>query len=117
MTDTLYSTNRQMRDSRIPVQKIDVCPNGCMLFLKDAENLSRCSICGAHRYKVNIGGKKHVAHKVLHYFLITPRLQRLYAIKSIADAMSWHASNYKFENMMLHPSDSEAWNHLDREFP
>lgn len=49
MTDTLYSTSRLMRVISLPIQKIDIFLNGCMLFWKDAKNLKICSNYVAHK--------------------------------------------------------------------
>ncbi|XP_074293337.1 uncharacterized protein LOC141620334 [Silene latifolia] len=46
-----------------------------------------------------------------------PRLQRLYATRNIAEAMRWHDQNPRVQGTFAHPSDSEAWKHLDKMFP
>ena len=35
-------------------------------------------------------GKKNVPHKVLHYFLLGPRLKNLFMTEKTAKLMQWH---------------------------
>ncbi|XP_021736439.1 uncharacterized protein LOC110702989 [Chenopodium quinoa] len=44
-------------------------------------------------------------------------LQRLFTTKTISEEMTWHSKNPRVEGTMAHPSDSEAWKHLDNCFP
>jgi len=60
---------------------IHVCKYDCALFWKDHEEDDHCLVCGFTRWKVNKEGKKKVPHKVLRYFPIIPRLQRLFISK------------------------------------
>ncbi|XP_021762951.1 uncharacterized protein LOC110727678 [Chenopodium quinoa] len=73
-------------------------------------------VCGSDRYKKTSKGSL-VPLNVLFYFPITPRLQRLFATKNIFEEMTWHAKNPRVQGTMAHPSDSEAWKHLDSCFP
>jgi len=41
----------------------------------------------------------------------------MFATKNISSEMSWHANNPREKGIMAHPSDSEAWKHLDTCFP
>ena len=45
-----YEIKKLPADLELPHCKIDVCPNGCMLFWKEADGLDRCSICDKGRY-------------------------------------------------------------------
>ena len=67
-------------------EKIDVCPNGCMLYWASGDiKKDKCDKCGKKRYKTNKReGGKNKPRKVLIYFPIGPRLQRLYATKNVA---------------------------------
>jgi len=62
-----------------------------MLFWKDAGELEKCTVCGAEKWfmRKTVRGKK-ILKKVLIYFPIGPRLQRLYAMKNVAERMTWH---------------------------
>lgn len=88
--------------------------NDCILYRKEYENLSTCpnEKCNEPRYKSN--GSK-VPRKVLRYFPLTTRLQRLYVNKEIACDMRWHKDKrVDDDNIMRHPADSEAWKHFNR---
>ena len=95
MIDDFYQTKKLVAGLGLPVQKIDVCPNGCMLYWKDDMHKRECKFCGHDRYmhRKKVGKnkqKKEIALKKMYYFPITPRLQRLYAFKTTAEHMRWH---------------------------
>ena len=60
-------------------------------------------------------GKK-IAKKVLIYFPISPRLQRLYVTKTMAEHMTWHYEHTRTESLMEHSSDAESLKHFDDTF-
>ncbi|GAB4825288.1 hypothetical protein Ancab_040329 [Ancistrocladus abbreviatus] len=70
-------------------------------------------VCKVECYKIRRSSGKHSVQKVFIYFPVTPRLQRLYASKSTAEVMRWHAENPRISSIMAHPYDGEAWKHLD----
>ncbi|XP_021749414.1 uncharacterized protein LOC110715152 [Chenopodium quinoa] len=116
MAETFYEVKKIVKGLELPHEKIHACPKGCMLFWKDDAQLSTCRVCGSDRYKKTSKGSL-VPLNVLFYFPITPRLQRLFATKNISEEMTWHAKNPRVQGTMAHPSDSEAWKHLDSCFP
>jgi len=117
MAKNYYEIKKLLAGLELPHTKIDVCPNGCMLFWMDNETLEACSVCNEGRYsRVSKEGRK-IPRKQLIYFPIGPRLQRLYATKSIAPHMRWHHEHSRPAGVMAHPSDSDAWKHLDASFP
>nr|GEZ58423.1 hypothetical protein [Tanacetum cinerariifolium] len=64
----------------------------------------------------NTPGKK-VPKKVLHYFPIIPRLQRLYKSSHTAKEMIWHATRKCTEpDKMQHPVDGRAWKKFDTKY-
>jgi hypothetical protein len=69
---------------------IDACKYDCALFWKDHEGDDHFPVCGFTRWKVNKEGRKKVPHKVLRYFPIIPRLQRLFMSKQWAQYARWH---------------------------
>ncbi|XP_058003717.1 uncharacterized protein LOC131180116 [Hevea brasiliensis] len=80
--------------------------------------LTECKFCGLPRYKPRRGSSKtNVAWKRMYYFPLTPRLQRLYASEATAAKMRWHAEHDMENDVMCHPSDSEAWKHFNRTHP
>ena len=73
-----YEAKKILNDLGMSYGHIDACKNDCVLFWKENENLDKCSVCEAPRYKdICVQGKK-IPHKVLHYFLLTLRLRRLH---------------------------------------
>nr|GEW13436.1 hypothetical protein [Tanacetum cinerariifolium] len=61
-------------------------------------------------------GKK-VPKKVLCYFPIIPRLQRLYKSSHTANEMIWHATEKCTEpGKMQHPVDGKAWKNFDAKY-
>nr|GFC15091.1 hypothetical protein [Tanacetum cinerariifolium] len=65
----------------------------------------------------NTPGKK-VPKKVLHYFPIIPRLQRLYKSSHTAKEMIWHATGKCTEpGKMQQLVDGRAWKNFDTKYP
>nr|GEV60305.1 hypothetical protein [Tanacetum cinerariifolium] len=98
--------------------KIHACPNDCMLYWKE-DAKKKCGICGHARFKKGRKGRgkhKEVPYKVLRYLPLTPRLQRLFMSSKYAEHMSWHKKG-RPKGVLTHPSDGEAWKHLDRSDP
>ena len=116
MGGTFCEVKKILKGLELPHQKIHACPKGCMLFWKEDAELFKCKVCGNDRYKKTLKGRD-VRKNVLTYFPITPRLQRLFATKNICQEMTWHWKNPRVQGIMAHPSDGEAWNHLDNCFP
>ncbi|XP_021718897.1 uncharacterized protein LOC110686603 [Chenopodium quinoa] len=100
--------------------KIDACPNDCVLFRNEYENLDACPKCGVDRYKregSNPNRKKWPPAKVLWYLPIIPRFKRLFSIKKDAKNLVWHAQERKKDGYIRHPADSKQWKHIDDTFP
>ncbi|XP_042941123.1 uncharacterized protein LOC122275881 [Carya illinoinensis] len=96
--------------------KIHVCPNDCMLFWKDDEDKDECRKCNASRW-ISMTSKHRVPQKVMRYFPLKPRLQRLYLSKKTAEAMRWHKEGrIDDSNCMRHPADSKVWKDFDRKY-
>jgi len=70
------------------------------------------------RYKPRSGREKTlVTHKKLRYFLITPRLQKLFMSPKTVEYMTWHQSHDVMDGVMVHPSNDEAWKHFNNVYP
>jgi len=52
--------------------------------------------------------RKKVSKKVLRYFLLISRLQRLYAVEITANDMRWHAEERRDDGILRHPANSDA---------
>ncbi|XP_020254080.1 uncharacterized protein LOC109831152 [Asparagus officinalis] len=108
--------------------KIDACPNDCILYYKDNKDLQECPICGVswwvqrknystHGTTRSMLKQKKIPAKVLHHFPLIPRLKRLYMNKDSAKQMRWHMEERTDDGKIRHPADAEAWKHMDRTFP
>ncbi|XP_028062232.1 uncharacterized protein LOC114265612 [Camellia sinensis] len=75
---TLYEAKKFLRDLSLGYVSIHACKYDCALFWKENANLENCLICQESRYKLNDGRGKKTPHKILRYFSLTLRLQRLY---------------------------------------
>jgi hypothetical protein len=126
--DSLYSAKKIIRDLGLDYEKIDACINDCVLYRNEYSSLEQCPICMESRWKSMennaeneseedvIGknkNKKKVPQKILRYFPLTPRLQRLFMTKRIASDMRWHKEGRVNDGVLRHPADSMAWKLLD----
>ncbi|KAG8503532.1 hypothetical protein CXB51_001498 [Gossypium anomalum] len=55
--------------------------------------------------------------KVLRYFPLIPRLQRLSMSSKTAESMRWHNDQRTDDGLLRHPADSLAWKSFDSKFP
>ncbi|GJU27840.1 putative transposon, En/Spm-like protein [Tanacetum coccineum] len=84
------------------------------------KDLTACQTCGTSRWKVDNKTKKvyeNIPAKVMWYFPIIPRLQRLFKIESISEDLRWHATRRITDGVLHHPADSQAWHTIDEKFP
>ncbi|XP_028110420.1 uncharacterized protein LOC114308923 [Camellia sinensis] len=112
---TLYEAKKFLRDLGLGYVPIHACKYDCALFWKENANLENCSICKEPRYKLNDGKGKKIPHKILRYFPLTPRLQRLYMSRKTAGDMRWHKEKRVNDGILRHPADGEAWKDFDRQ--
>jgi ferredoxin-like protein FixX len=114
VTKDMYQSKKMMSTLGLKYEKIDVCPDNCMLFWKEYANEKKCLECGQSRFikVVTQDGEKvttDVAQKHLHYFSITPRLKWFLISKRTVRYMRWHKEDIREnDGIMGHPSDSEA---------
>lgn len=118
---SFYKTKKLIKDIGLSYEKIDACPDDCMLYWKEHKNDTSCQFCGKSRWKVKKNGNdsvgaKQKAAKVLRYFPLGPRLQRLYMSRHTAESMSWHSTLRPKDEVLRHPADSPAWAKLDETF-
>jgi hypothetical protein len=91
-----------MKPFGLGYQKIDMCPNFCMLYYLENAELTECMTCGHSRYKPRTDrGKTLLTYKKLRYFPITPRLQRLFMSPRTAEHMTWHQSYDAVDGVMV----------------
>jgi hypothetical protein len=69
LKENFYAAKSMMKPLGLVYQKIDVCPNFCMLYYLENVELTECMICGHSYYKPRTGkGKNLVAYKKLRCF-------------------------------------------------
>ena len=117
LEENFYVAKSMMKPLDLGYQKIDMCPNFCILYFENVK-LTECMACGYSRYKPRTGMEKTlVAYKKLRYFPITHRLQRLYMSLKIVEDMIRHQSHDMMNEVMIHPSEDEAWKHFNSVHP
>ena len=113
-----YGAKKIVSDLGLNYEKIDACKNDCMPYYKEHSETNKYSVCQISRWKLNSkGGKrdaKKVPWKVLRYFPLKPRLQRLFMSSKTAPDMRWHHENHSNYEVLRHPADVEAWKSFDR---
>ncbi|GJZ36786.1 hypothetical protein Tco_0582977 [Tanacetum coccineum] len=105
-----YAIKKTFKMIGLGYESLHACEHDCCLFRgDDNKDLDFCSVCNTSRWKdSNTPGKK-VPKKVFRYFLIIPRLQRLYKSSHTAKEMTWHATGKCTEpGKMQHPVDGGA---------
>jgi len=118
LKENFYAAKSMMKPLSLRYQKIDICPNFCMLYYLENTEMTECMTCRHSRYKPRNGrGKTLVAYKKLRYFPITPRLQRLFMSPRTAEHMTWHQSHHAVDGVMVHPFDGETWKHFNSVHP
>nr|XP_027193555.1 uncharacterized protein LOC101504995 [Cicer arietinum] len=114
-----------MRQSQMGMEyrKIYACPNDCLLYRNEFEELTKCPRCGLSRYKMKDGdsiydeSSKRPPAKVLWYLPIVPRFKRLFANTNDAKNARWHAHERKRDGQLRHPTDSLQWKKIDDLYP
>ncbi|GJU49841.1 hypothetical protein Tco_1219396 [Tanacetum coccineum] len=96
-----YAIKKTFKTIGLGYESIHACEHDCCLFRGDNnKDLDFCPVCNTSRWKdSNTPGKK-VPKKVLRYFPIIPRLQRLYKSSHTAKETIWHATG-KTKNVRL----------------
>jgi hypothetical protein len=122
MPKDLYQSKKIIAFLGMNYEKIDVCERNCMLFWKEHKDDTECMHYGMSRYVkvVNEDGTSittKVAVKQLRCMPITLRLKWVYLSEETAKQMRWHKEgkhDSKDQDIMSHPTDTEAWEALDR---
>jgi hypothetical protein len=93
LKENFYAAKSMMKPLGLGYQKIDMCPNFCILYYLENAEMTECMTCRHSRYKPRTGrGKTLVAYKKLRYFPITP-----------------YQAHDAVDGVMVHPTDGEAW--------
>ncbi|XXG62332.1 hypothetical protein AAC387_Pa05g0709 [Persea americana] len=113
----IYEAKKFLRDLGLGYVPIHACKYDCVLFWKENADLEMCPVCEEPRYKLNDGKGKKIPHKILRYFPLTPRLQRLFMSSIACTYMRWHKEKRVDDGVLRHPVDGEPWKDFDRQYP
>nr|XP_009776780.1 PREDICTED: uncharacterized protein LOC104226462 [Nicotiana sylvestris] len=117
---SFYEAKKTINKLCLDYIKIDACPNDCMLYWEDDVNAETCKYCHTSRWKPEKESskdhepttskkqkkkKKKKPAKILRYFPLKPRLQRLCMCSKIAEHMRWHADDDNKDGTIRHPRD------------
>ncbi|XP_013607705.1 PREDICTED: uncharacterized protein LOC106314372 [Brassica oleracea var. oleracea] len=117
---SLYEVKRFLRSFDMGYETIHACVNDCCLFRKEFEKLDKCPKCNASRWKINLRTgdvKKGIPQKVLRYFLIIPRLKRMFRSEDMSKDLRWHFTNKSTDGKSRHPVDSVTCNQMNDRYP
>jgi hypothetical protein len=115
MPKDMYQSKKLLSALGMEYEKINVCKDNCMIFYKEHKNEKKCLKCGKSRFVEVVNEDSEMvmtktAHKQLRYMPLMPRMKWLFISKKIARHMSWHNEGVcENDQVMVHPSDSEAW--------
>ncbi|XP_022874209.1 uncharacterized protein LOC111393038 [Olea europaea var. sylvestris] len=118
-TSTL-SVRKFLKTFNLGYEKIHACANDCCLFKNDKKKLDSYPKCGSSRWKVDKQTQKSkngVPAKVLRYFPIKPRFQRMFSTPKMAESLIWHSTNLSVDGKMRHLVDSPSWALIDNKWP
>nr|KYP67708.1 hypothetical protein KK1_024060 [Cajanus cajan] len=117
---SFYDTKKIISGLGLSYGKIHACPNDCILYRKDLANAENCPKCKLSRWKHNsddVECRKKIPAKILHWFPLIPRVQRLFLSSKIASSMTWHEDGRTKDGLLRHPADSFSWKDFDRQYP
>ncbi|XP_060181912.1 uncharacterized protein LOC132611513 isoform X1 [Lycium barbarum] len=124
LPNSYYEAKKVIRDLGLSYKKIDACKNDCMLYWKNDNCLESCKVCGVSRWKedkhsgeTKFKSGKKIPYKILRYFPLKPRLQRLFMCSKTSPLISWHHDKRVDDGIMRHPADSMVWKNFDELHP
>ncbi|KAE8648074.1 hypothetical protein Csa_018866 [Cucumis sativus] len=109
-----YEPKKKLCDLGMRYEAIHVCKFDCALFWKDYASLDKCPHCGESRYNLNDRKGKQIPQKVLRYFPLKERLQRLFISKHTIEDMRCHKDKRcETEGILRYPADAKSWKHFN----
>ncbi|XP_010419111.1 PREDICTED: uncharacterized protein LOC104704777 [Camelina sativa] len=84
----------------------------CILYRKQYEKMETCTRCSSSRWEIDKQidtVKDGIPAKVLRYFPIKERFQRMFRSRRIAEELCWHFNNASEDGTIRHPVDSITW--------
>ncbi|KAE8695113.1 hypothetical protein F3Y22_tig00110733pilonHSYRG00003 [Hibiscus syriacus] len=115
LPESYYQVKKLLRDLGMGYINIEACMNDCILYWKQYEHFDQCPNCQASRWKFGLGKHRKIARKIVKYFPLKPRLQRLFMSKDVAEDMRWHKEKRINDYVIRHPADATAWQEFDKE--
>ncbi|XP_074356408.1 uncharacterized protein LOC141696122 [Apium graveolens] len=114
-----YKAKKTLCNLGLEYVKFYACPNECVLYRGVTENASECPKCRLSRWKLGKDGKARVniPAKVMWYFPIIPRFNRMFKSTSTAKLLTWHSDKRIQDGQMRHPADSPSWQNADYRWP
>ncbi|XP_057529755.1 uncharacterized protein LOC130808293 [Amaranthus tricolor] len=101
---SMHKAKKVLKLLGLDYKRIDACPNDCMLYWAKHANATSCHVCGTSR----------IPSKVLRYFPIKKKLQRLYMCAETASFMTWHKTAGEKDGLLQHPANGQAWINFDK---
>ncbi|XP_028102273.1 uncharacterized protein LOC114301519 [Camellia sinensis] len=121
---SFYATRALLRELGLDYHKVHACPRDCSLYWKETASRDDCIVCQTPRYKQFEGEKndykkkqQRIPQKIVRYFPLIPRLQRLFMSSKTASLMRWHVEGRIDDGKMRHPADSLVWKNFDTLYP
>ena len=106
---SIYKVKCMLCKLSLGYESMDACKWDCALFWKKNKDLDKCPVCGEPRLKFHNNVGKYIPYnKVLRYFLIIPRLQRLFKSQHTVVDMRLHKEKRPIKRVLIHPADEEA---------
>ena len=110
-----YEAKKILQDLGLGYECIHACKYDCVLFWKEHKDKDGCPTCKTSRWKINDGKGKKIPHKILCYFPLKSRLQRLFMSKHSSMDIRWHTKKrMDTEGVLRNSADSKAWKHFER---
>ena len=102
-----YKAKKILYPVGMEYQKIDACPNNCIMYKNEFVKMRYCLTCAVSCYKVNDGecsddaatNNNHPT-KVCWYLPIIPRFKRLFASADDAKYLRWHADDKIIDGLL-----------------
>ncbi|XP_073132543.1 uncharacterized protein [Henckelia pumila] len=116
---SFYDAKKSLCALGITYEKIHACPNDCILYRKEYEDMNSCPTCGMSRWKMGQKDtiKEGVLAKVLWYFPPIPRFVRMFRNKEFSKELTWHADKRLNDGYLRHPADEPSWKLVDHKWP
>ncbi|KAI5350198.1 hypothetical protein L3X38_003089 [Prunus dulcis] len=116
---SMYEAKKTLCALGLSYEQMHACPNDCILYRKEYEDLTNCPTCGISRWKEGKDSilKEGVPAKVVWYFPPIPRFKRMFQSHETAKSLTWHAARKSIDGQMSHPADSPSWKLLDDKWP